>query len=72
MLVHQAARRVVGAFADEPRVRTERRRPSRDVRRLPARAGVRDRERIGAGGERLVQPNDHVEEEIAETDSSHS
>ena len=63
---------VVGAaLADEARAAAEGRDPGRDVRRLAARAEHDPRGRVGAGRERLLEPDDHVEHEVAEAEDRH-
>ena len=64
--------RVVGAaLADEPRAAPERRDPGRDVGRLAARPEHDPRGRVGAGRERLLEPDDHVEHEVSEAADRH-
>ena len=67
----ELSRRVVSPFRDAARVRTELRRPRRDVRRLPARAGACRRTHVAAGSERLIEPDDHVEQNISQRRDAH-
>ena len=59
---------VVGALADEARLPAELGHPRRHVRGLAARPELRDRVRVRALGERLAQPDDHVQQQVAERD----
>ncbi len=68
----ELGRRVVAALRDAARVRSERRRPGCDVRRLAARAGARARPHVVARGERLLEPHDHVEHQVADGCDPHS
>ena len=63
--------RIVAALCDARRLRAERRRPRRDVRRLAARTGARRRANIAAGSEGLGEPHDHVEQDVAKGRDAH-
>ena len=67
----QLAGRVRATLADHTGVGAERLRPGRDVRRLAARAGVRDRDAVVSDHERAVEVHDHVEEQVAESGQPH-
>ena len=62
---------VVGPHRHDACLRSERRRPRRDVRGLPARRERRLRDRVVTGGELRVEPDDHVEEQISERADEH-
>ena len=68
----ELAGRVGAALADEARLGAERRRPRGHVRGLPAGADERLRRPVGAGDERPVEADDHVEEEVAEGRHAHA
>ena len=63
---------VVAELRDAARIPAERRNPRGDVRRLTACAGACLRAHVVAGGERLVEPHDHVEHHVAEGCDTHS
>ena len=67
----ELARRIVAALGDAASLRSERRRPGRDVRRLAAGAGACAGAHVVPVGERLLQPHDHVEHHIAERRELH-
>ena len=60
------ARLVVRELADEASLTAELRDPGGDVRGLPAGAELRDRVRVGPFRERLAEPDDHVQEQVAD------
>ena len=57
---------VVAALADEAGASAERGDPRGHVRRLPARGQHGARGRVRAGRERLLQPHDHVQQQVTE------
>jgi hypothetical protein len=65
------ARGVLTAPRNTARLRAELNDPGGHVRRLAARARARHGVSVGARGKRLVQPDDDVEQEIAESDDKH-
>jgi hypothetical protein len=69
---HELARVVVASLPDEPRLPAERLRPGRHVRRLAARRRARLRNLVVSRDELGVEPDDHVEEEIAEGRQPHA
>ena len=64
-------RRIVASLADEPGLGAERRRPGCDVRGLASGAGSRHRRLVVAGDERVIEPDDHVQEQVAESRHPH-
>ena len=62
----ELARGVVAALRDAARLGSELRRPGRDVRRLAAGAGPVRGAHVAAGSERLLEPDDHVEQHVTE------
>jgi hypothetical protein len=64
--------RVGGALADEPRLRAELDGPRGHVRRLAACAGAGLGRGVRTRLQRLAEPNDDVEEEIAEGADEHA
>ena len=68
----QASGRVISAFREDTRRRAERRGPRRDVRGLAAGTCASPRAHVVAGSKRLVEPHDHVEHHISESDEAHS
>jgi hypothetical protein len=68
---HELSGRVVPAFREDTRRRAERRGPHRDVRCLAAGTGASPRAHVVAGSERLLEPHDHVEHHISESDEAH-
>ena len=59
------ARLVVRELADEARLAAELRDPGGDVRGLPAGTELRDRVRVRPLRERLAEPDDHVQQQVA-------
>jgi hypothetical protein len=59
-------------FADVARLGAQRRRPGRDVRRLSTGADARRCGAVVAGDERAVEPDDDVEDQVAERDQAHA
>ena len=59
---------VVRPLADEARLPAELRHPRGDVRRLAAGPEPGRRVRVRSLGERLAEPDDHVQEQVAERD----
>jgi hypothetical protein len=63
---------VVASLPDESRLPAERLRPGRHVRRLAARRRALLRNLVVSRDELGVEPDDHVEEEIAEGRQPHA
>ena len=59
-------------LAHEAGLGAERRGPGCDVRRLPTGADVRFGHAVVAQDERTVEPDDHVQEQIAESREAHN
>ncbi len=63
---------VIGAsLADEVRAAAEGGDPRRHVRRLATGAQHDPRRRVGTRRERLLEPDDHIEDEVAEAEDRH-
>ena len=62
------SRLVVGELADETGLAAQLGDPRRHVRRLPAGAEPRHGVRVRAVGEGLREPDDHVQQEVSESD----
>jgi hypothetical protein len=67
----QLSRGIVAALRDAPCPRAEGGAPRRDIRRLSARTRTGVRADVVSRSERLREPHDHVEHDVAERDDLH-
>lgn len=69
---HELAGEVGAPFPHDARVRTEHRRPGRNVRCLPPGGDANLRLGVGVGSERPLRSNGHVHRQVAESADTHA